>query len=253
MPLLAVPLVLLTTAGACDPPPPPGWQAPSVEDLTVTPDPVTAGSAFTVSALVSDDEAVGNVYLAVDDPRGRTSAALDCEVPAVDPEPVVLVEIPCTITDYALNGTWSVRFTAYDDEYAGGHGAGGVVARTTFEVTGGSNDTTPPVLEFRSVDPPAPVVGQPFTVVVRASDEHLPTPRDEGYVLSQPAVGPTDVYWYCELTSLEELSTTMQESTFTCPGAGELDAGTYRLQHGLKDSNGNGASIRLDIEKLPAP
>ncbi len=248
LPLLVIPIMLLSTAGACDPPPPAGWQAPDVEDVLITPDPVVAGAPFTISAVLSDDEDVDRFFLDVRDPTGDESPVLDCEVPEIDPQPVVLVEVPCTLPDYALNGTWSARLSAYDDDYPG---AGR--ADVTFEVTGGSNDTAAPVLESAIIEPAVPVVGEPFTVVVRASDDHLVVPPHGGSLRSYQVGAPSPPYWVCELTSVQALSTTLQESTFTCPGAPELAAGPYWLQYILADANGTRDGARVDFEKVAAP
>lgn len=252
-PVLAIPILLLMSAGACDPPPPAGWQPPDVESITVTPAPVIAGSTFTISAVVSDDEQVDRAYLEVRDPRGNESPVLDCEVPELDPQPVVLVEIPCTLPDFAVNGTWSVKLTAYDGEWSAGHGGGAGLASTTFEVTGGSNDTVAPVLESATIDPATPVVGEPFTVVIRASDENLVVPPHAGTLRSYKVGAPSPPYWVCDVTSVQSVSPTLQETRFVCPGATELGAGPYWLQFVLADANGNYDGARVDFDKVAAP
>jgi hypothetical protein len=252
-PVLVIPILVLITAGACDPPPPAGWQPPDVESITITPEPVIAGAPFTISAVVSDDEQVARVHLKVLDPRGQESPVLDCEVPELDPQPIVLVEIPCTLPDFALNGTWELVINAYDGEWAAGHGGGAGWARATFEVAGGSNDAAAPVLESATIEPATPVVGEPFTVVVRASDENLVVPPHAGTLRSYKVGAPRPPYWVCDVTSVQLLSPTLQESTFVCPGAAELGAGPYWLQFVLADANGNRDGARVDFDKVAAP
>jgi hypothetical protein len=170
-------------------------------------------------------------------------------VPEFEPQPVVLVEIPCTLPDFALNGTWQLSIKPHDNEYSGRAGW----TRSTFEVAGGSNDTAPPVLESATIDPATPVVGQPFTVVIRASDENLVVPPHAGTLRSYKVGAPSPPYWVCDVTSVLTVSPTVQESTFVCPGAAELGAGPYWLQFVLDDANGNRDGARVDFDKIAAP
>jgi len=238
VPAMAGVVVLLGTAGACDPPPPPGWVRPEVQDLTVSPTPVVPGEPFTLSATLVDDHQVAWIDVWFRSPTGRESRP--CELPAFDsegdPQTRVDVAVPCQLPEFALNGTWTVVMNVYDGETFTGHGAGAGQAVTTFEALGGSNDDEPPVVEAFTIDPASPIQGQPFTVTVRVSDDHLVTPS--GYVVMN--YSNTHLRrWDCESGPAEQLSPTQQEFVFTCPGVPELAAGPYNARFALSDVNGN--------------
>ena len=237
VPVLLVAAMILGTAGACDPPPPPGWVPPEVIDLVVSPTPVVPGEPFTVSATVIEDRHITAVEVRFVSPNSEVHHF--CEVPTFDPsgDPQTRVELamPCVMPDFALNGTWQVSLTAYDGEYSG-HGGGGGGASTTFEAVGGTNDVAPPVVEEITLSPAPPLQGQPFEVTVRVSDDHLIVPS------AYAPLAYTNTHlrtWACTAGPAVLLSPTEQEFDFTCPGVPELAAGPYELRFHMGDLNGN--------------
>ena len=57
-PVLLVSVMILGTAGACDPPPPSGWQPPNIESAALSTTEIVAGSQFTLAVLATDDNQV---------------------------------------------------------------------------------------------------------------------------------------------------------------------------------------------------
>ena len=123
-------------AGCVQPPPstpPSGPSAPAgVESLSVSPDPVVAGSTFTFTVTASDDIAVTQIEWRLLPPTGV--GAVECEG-AFTPQPTVTVVHTCTMPADALNGTWSLGARAFDGEIRGGMTP---FAAARFEVVGGS-------------------------------------------------------------------------------------------------------------------
>lgn len=253
MPMLLVGTMVLATAGACDPPPPPGWKRPVVENMAVSPDPVTAGSSLTITATVTDDKQVHSIVPIFEQPNGRDPAVISCGDSGANGEAVVHVAITCSITDFALNGTWDVWLQVSDGETHHIHGANYGWGHTTMEVTGGSNDLTAPALDSWTMSPEPVVAGEAFTVTFRAFDDHLVSPQLGSYVgYSAYGVVPPRK-WDCVGVSRQVISPTLHEWTFTCPANPELVPGLHAWQFTLRDLNANVASVWTDFEVVPAP
>ncbi|MGB3411065.1 MAG: hypothetical protein WBA45_07685 [Microthrixaceae bacterium] len=209
-----------------------------MHDLTVSPEPVSAGSTFKVSATVTDDNVVTHANVRFEQPNGPDTRVVSCTIPPLQPQPVVQFEATCTMADFALNGTWTVLVYAYDGEVPTYEGVGGGGATTTFEVTGGSNDQSPPEIESITYTPTSPIAGEPFTLTIRTRDEHLVSPAEGGY-MGYTYVGALRK-WDCEaLRPGIDISPTVQEWVSTCPGVPELGPGTYNSHFVLADLNGN--------------
>lgn len=252
-PVLLVGVMLVGTAGACDPPPPSGWKAPVVQSVVVTPDPVEAGSTFTIDVNVTDDTVVQSVSYRFEQPGGQlagdltsSTATLTCHHVMSAPGPVRDMQITCSVPDFALNGTWEVIVSAADGEWTGVHGAGYGVGRADFEVTGGSNDTDDPVLESVTFEPDPVLSGEPFIVTVQWSDDNFLVPQRHAkvaYWVPDPAGK-----WWCDEISRQVLTPTLQEWVFECSPEPDLVPGTYSVQVTAGDANGNVAGEWLDME-----
>lgn len=258
-PVLVIAVMILGTAGACDPPPPPGWIRPVVEAVTVSPDPVVAGSSVTISAIVTDDRLVQSIDYHILQPDGQrpgsveSGAPLECDLPAFEPASVVEIDITCSVPDFALNGTWEALLQVSDGETHHIHGANYGHGRTEFEVTGGSNDLQPPVIESVTFDPQPFTADGPFIVTVQASDDHLVTPQRGAYLGYVVTGAVPTIKRSCDLSSLRELSPTLHEWVFECPEDPEIVPGVHQMHFNTADINGNLTSTWFDMEVVAGP
>jgi hypothetical protein len=239
-------IMVVATAGACDPPPPPGWQAPKLESVAISTDEVVAGSSFTVSVAATDDRQVSRIVLGFYGPRSNGQYSIDtlhvsCEHPAWEPQPAVTVEFTCTMPLIAPNGGWKLVVRAHDGEWSGVHGACDCVSETvTLTVTGGSDDRDPPALQSVYRDPDPAPVGTRSTVTIQVFDEHPAEHTAPLYLRYDVTSGNPKV---CAQVSHVRLSSTLDEWTFDCPG--HPTPGEYLGIVWVGDAIGYGRDIRL--------
>lgn len=231
-------LSLLATA--CPEPPPTGWKPPVVQSIVVAPAEVVAGTDFTVTATVTDDNIVRGVsFLLYTGAPGvlATPRWIDCEQDPVVPAPTVVAVLRCAMPDYAPNGSWNVVVGAGDGEYTppGPQSVGSKIQN--FVVTGGANDDQAPVVGPLVLDPSPLVAGVPFTITVDVSDDRLRGDDGGTYATSMATTDTT----FCPQQSKTPLSATSLRYVYACPG---LVAGTYLLTQPFFDLAGNSASAR---------
>ncbi len=211
--LMAAATAALVLVG-CRPPPAPGW-VPPVVTATVTPDPVTAGEPFTVEVTAVHPTAVTAVAI-----RIRTPTLIDgwdpvCVAGELVPAPTVTRSFECVMPEGAPNGSWSLSASAFDASGSGDYAGG---QSSTFEVVGGEDDQEPPVMESVVVAPTPVVIGEPFSVTVRAFDEHHRPPSSTslwpGLMVPAPVV-PLVVSWGCTNSTPTQVEPTVLEWTFT--------------------------------------
>jgi hypothetical protein len=169
--VVVVAAALLVTG--CPAPPPPAWRPPVVTGI-VTPDPVVVGEPFTieVTATSTDKHDITDIDVWIH-PQGVSSSGTvfsgpHCEAGQITPGPTVVQSSTCVLPELAPNGVWELSASAANagsDLYRG-------EGRSTFEVTGGSDDREAPELVSVEISPDPVVIGEPFSVIVRASDEH---------------------------------------------------------------------------------
>lgn len=171
-------LVALLSAVACQPTPPPAWTAPTIVDISVEPEPVVAGEPFTVTVTAHDDQIVDLVRMAirppyliagVDDPYSNVV----CDDPPATSAATVTITFTCTMADFSPNGTWRLTVNVYnrlDPRFSAEETVG-------FELVGGSEDRQRPLVESYAFTPDPIVRGEPYSLVVRITDEHVAPPK----------------------------------------------------------------------------
>lgn len=239
-------IALVCVAGACGEQPPQWWQPPTVHSVVTSTDEVVAGTSFTVTVTVTDDREVAQVgFLFYDAARGYP-LVVPCQVAPWQPAAAVTVEAVCTMPSFAPDGAWTLRVEAIDAEFSGGgEGACGCGAREVgLTVTGGSDDTTGPVVQPATISPEPVVVGAPFTVTFRASDEH-PGDWDEPLWLAYYPDNANGVQ--CTQTAHVVLGPQEHEWSFVCPAP--RVAGQPVLIADLRDAMGypSGLWQRVDV------
>ena len=224
VPVLLVAVMILGTAGACDPPPPSGWQPPNIESATLSTTEIVAGTQFTLTVAATDDNQVVMVepsfygpYDSWNGPYTSNELAVPCEPSDWAPSAVVEVEFTCTMPAIAPSGGWKLQVYVTDGEWPGAaHGACDCDTRIVyFDVVGGTTDVHGPTLVSYEVTPEEIPVGSPFTLKVRTTDEH-PIAQVERVVLSY---GPGASARTCQGDLGVFITPSIQEFTFNCPGA----------------------------------
>jgi hypothetical protein len=178
--LAAVVFVAPQEAKAQDVTPP-----PVLVSFSANPSTVVAGSSVTLTWHLTDTAGINNTDLAITQP-GRT-VGVGCLGPPTVSGPAtdrIWSEV-CPISSAALNGTYTVTWSASDM-------AGNVVNKQpagTFMVTGGAGITTPPVVVAFSETPSTITVGSPVTFTW-----HLTSPA--GIELTSVGVIKPDDYYY---------------------------------------------------------
>jgi hypothetical protein len=212
LPMLAV--VLL--AVGCGTQPPQWWKPPTVQALVVSTNEIVAGSSFTVSVTATDDRSVAQISFLFYDSRPEGPLNVPCDVPDWAPAPAVTVEATCTMPAVAPNGAWKLRVEAIDAQFSGGgEGACGCGSmQTALTVLGGTEDRQGPVVDSLVFAPQSPIVGMPFTVTFRASDEHPGEWDQPLWIASVPTNGNAVP---CVQTSHTPLTANQHEWTFSCP------------------------------------
>lgn len=254
--LIALSLVALVVA-ACQPEPPPASSLPKVQSIVVSPGTVVAGSTFTVVVTATDDVQVGQIDLTLHTPyafNGWSGAYpyADCTGAPFVAAPSVTREFTCRLPAIVANGQWRAEVFAGNAPVSG-YGTRG---KTTFEVVGGSEDRVAPVLVSESVSPSPAVVGQPFTVTVRISDEHPSTaPREffvanSSYGIPNP---PPRVEWSCGESTPTPVTATLQEFVFDCLIGDGAAVGTYGGYLHIEDAIGHGDGIFTQFQVVAAP
>ncbi|UDY35830.1 hypothetical protein [Dermatobacter hominis] len=158
----------------------------------------------------------------------------------------------CTLPDVVPNGTWLVSATAgteYVANYAGG-------ADTSFEVTGGFDDHDAPELVSAVVSPNPVVIGQPFALTVRASDEHhtTPVPGSPAATIVLPAAPGASGTWSCTPVTPELVEPTVLEWRFTdCVVPAGSSPWTYAGRLAVADAYGSSAGLSIMFSAVAPP
>jgi hypothetical protein len=184
---------------------------------TVSPDPVVAGEPFTVDVTATDQVSVTGIAIVIDPPVGLPNStvkwAATCEGGEFTPEAASARSFTCTVPDQAPNGTWLLTATAASGAAPGFSGR----TNSTFEVTGGSDDHAAPALVGIEISPNPVIIGEPFSVTIRASDEHhrAPAPASLGANIVIPAPPEGTVNWTCSPATPTWFADTVLEWRFT--------------------------------------
>jgi hypothetical protein len=215
--VLLPPLVVVVVAAGCIPAPPSNPSPAKIDSVVVAPGPVVAGVPFTVSVTASDETTVSAIDIEIRPPARLNSAYdptyphLTCDDPPFTAGPVASQVFTCTLPDFVPNGAWRLTTLVRDQ-------IGLTVSSSTFDLVGGSDDNEPPVVVSEVVSPDPVVVGQPFSVTIRISDDHLRfdpqefTSRNITYQVPNP---PPQVEWSCGKVTPTQVSLTVEEFAWT--------------------------------------
>jgi hypothetical protein len=241
LPVLMVAFMVLASAGACEPPPPAGWQPPNIESASLSTTEIVAGSQFTLTVAVTDDKQVVMVKPSFhgpqdseQDPYTTNELAVPCESSDWAPSAVVEVEFTCTMPAIAPSGAWRLEVFVRDGEWQGGHLQCGCAVRYVyFDVVGGTTDMHGPTLVSYEVTPAEIPVGSPFTVKVRTTDEHPVEPAERVVLWYMPGASAKS----CNGDTGVFITPTIQEFTFDCPGR-TVPAGVHEGRIVVPDAMG---------------
>ena len=242
LPVLMVVFMVLASAGACDPPPPSGWQPPNIESAALSATEIVAGSQFTLTVAATDDNHVVMVkpsfhgpYDSWNGPYTSNELAVPCESSDWAPSAVVEVEFTCTMPAFAPSGGWMLEVYVSDGEWPGAsHGACDCDAEFLyFDVVGGTTDAHGPTLVSYEVTPEEIPVGSPFTLKVRTTDEH-PVAQTERVVLAYGSGAGTRT---CQGDFGVFVTPSIQEFTFNCRGQ-TVPAGVQEGRVVVRDAMG---------------
>lgn len=255
--LLPLAMVAIVAAG-CQPPPPPISPSPPQIVSLVVPEQVTAGTTFELSVTALDDKKVTALSIGFTQPSGTGFEFVECRwgdatgpfFQVVDPQPVVTAELSCDLP-YAPDGTWTVGVRAGDAD--GVDPTGMSSASAQFQVTGGSTDLDPPVLESVTVSPDPLITGSRFDVTVRVSDAHPPVPTPPKGTMSYVGNHINSYGRPCYEPTLRQVSETVHEWVFPCQANTDGLSGTYTGHFGVYDSSGNRLDASFDFAMAPKP
>lgn len=257
--VLAVLGAAALVVAACQPPPPPDWVRPEVAAV-VSPDPVVAGQPFTIEVTATSNTPVITTGILLYRPAGAPRASTPYPDAGCIPGDLVAGTTEaqthtgtrtytCTLPTIAPNGEWRVRASAIN-EGSGGY-QGSVDLR--FQVTGGSDDLAPPVLDSVEISPDPVVIGQPFSVTLRAFDEHHvdPAPAKLGANIVLPAPPEGSVNWSCPAVTPAPISNTVLEWRFTdCLIPEGSSPWTYAGGVQVADQLGNSARVSFSFSAV---
>lgn len=212
---LAATTVAVVGATACQPPPPPDYRPSEILEFEITRS-VVAGDDLTVSVTASDDVAVRalSVGFTVPDTVAfqydgfAPAEIITCDIPTFQPQPLVSVEFTCSTPDFAPNGEWTAEVVAHD-----GGGAYEGRATTTFDLSGGSDDVSPPTVVSYEAGPNPATVGDTVTFTIRVTDEHPLHFSYRSLTWQQYGSG----WLYCDETARTVVAPNDVEVTFGCP------------------------------------
>lgn len=253
--IIAAGVVVVTATGCPAPPPPPpqGWVPPTVM-ASVSPAPVVAGEPFIIEVTAIDATEVFAIDIDVSPPLGVPSTTASspgaiCDAAELVPGPTATRSFVCVTPPLAANGQWRLDAFAASSAAPGHRGS----QSSTFEVIGGEPDQTPPAIELVEVAPAPVVIGQPFAITVRASDDNhrdpSPTTIVPGYLVPQPPGGSNT--WSCSPVTPTLVAPTVLEWRFTdCVVAAGSPEWLYAGGFGLEDSLGRTSRASVSFQAV---
>ena len=221
-------LIALAVLGGCpaeQPPPPSGYLPPTLVSVSTT-SPVLAGNQFRIDVVVQDDEGINNATPpALFGRDGNRMYSNRCDNWFITHQGTgATLNVTCNAPTYMTNGTWTVKFNVED---VGGYSP--LPVTTTIDVSGGSNDTSPPTVDSANVTPMAIHPGESVFVVVRASDPSGPV--DFGYsapTFTTSAGYADNNYVTCTTYGYGWVTELMDQITYRCTSSLLNVPGVYR-------------------------
>ena len=262
--LAAIVSVMAGVLTACPPQPPPGYRAPTIESIEVSPQPARPGDTLTVRIEARDDEAVTGVGVAwMNTPSSRLVGYGLC-TPMVDPvgDPTdrthVIITITCPVPTVASSGTWSLDVNV-GDSYPPALIYPGRDVRIPFEVVDGSEDREPPRLLSYDIEPDVVDQETTFTVTMRLFDEAMPLRVGSGITtFSFSKLFADHSKFRCEKVTSTQVSPTELELVVQCEPwsnnvKGRAEAGLHRSRTEVRDALGHEGHIEMVVDVVPGP
>lgn len=167
--------MMLVLAG-CPTPPPAGYRPPQVESIEVTPTTAAPGETVVAVLGVRDDQGITSAApRLLTTPSGTTLNGRDhcsSEMAPQDGMTHVLVTVTCTVPSFASNGSWRLEMLIHDTTPP--LLQPGITAQVAFDVAGGIEDRSGPVLVSHSTDPAVVDQETTFVLSARLRDDALP-------------------------------------------------------------------------------
>jgi hypothetical protein len=169
-------VAMMVVLAGCPTPPPAGYQPPRVESVEVTPSTAAPGETVVAVIDVRDDQGITSAGpRLLTTPSGTTLTERDhcsSEMAPQDSMTHVLVTVTCTVPSFASNGSWRLEVLIHDTTPP--LLQPGITAPVEFEVTGGLDDGTGPVLVSHSTQPAVVDQETTFVLSARLRDDALP-------------------------------------------------------------------------------
>jgi len=247
---------------ACPTAPPAGYSPPKIQNVQISPDPVRPGESLTMVLDIIDDRGIAGAFgRMLYTPTGtRLSVQGQCtneSAPQGDFRHV-LVTVTCPIPEFASNGTWRLEVRVND----GGplENLPGLVQQIPFEITGGTDDRTPPQLVQYETSPATIDQETPFTLTVRLRD-------DSGVTIGQVQGGPYFQFYKpfsphsvfgCRTPVYTPVSETDTDVTLTCTPSnygvgGRSEAGLHVANMPVYDALQQQGTVQMTVDVQPAP
>jgi len=247
---------------ACPTAPPAGYSPPKIQNVQITPDPVQPGESLTMVLDTIDDRGVTYGFgRTLYTPTGtRLSVQGQC---TNDTAPQgdfrhVLITVTCPIPEFASNGTWRLEVRVNDGSPQ--ENLPGLVQQIPFEITGGSDDRTPPQLVQYEISPTTIDQETPFTLTARLRDESGVTigqVQGGSYFQFYKPFSPHSVFG-CGTPVYTPVSETDVDVTLTCTPSnygvgGRSEPGLHVANMPVYDALQQQGTVYMAVEVLTAP
>lgn len=239
-------LLVVLVAGCLPPAPPSDYVPPIVDSVTISPTTVAAGSTITVEVRAHDDAvapwlATAGFFTPQDELLPKVSTSCTPFTVQSTGTNAIVGTATCTIPAFATNGTWKYVVDVKDDPTWGSQGT------AIFQVVGGTDDTTGPVVESVTYDPSSTVPrNSTFWIRFRLREDHTPLVTDTFSPIAWMG-GPTGEAIWCDRPATVPVSPGVVEYSLMCWTDTIDAAGTYAGQFTLLDALGNPTPIPIAV------
>ena len=256
----ALALMLVAIVSSCQPPPPPlpgDYRPPVVESVQVAPRPAAPGDVVTITMDVRDDEDITRATAGIAIvPSGVQLPPLPriCSAGLEQGEDRTnaVVTVTCEVPTFASNGEWTVPVHVVDGKNGGVYDNPGLHTTVSFEVAGGSEDSSAPMMTSFRTDPAVLRQDTVFTLTMRVVDESPPLLAHNGsfgdsvYFRKLWAASST---LRCKQLSSTPVSATEIDLSWTCsPTPGYTELGPHAADITVRDALGHSRSFRLQVD-----
>ena len=244
--LVVAPLLTATTCQS--PNPPPRYQRPVITSASLAPEQVEPGGHLTVSVAATDDRSIFTVEGSrMRAPSGHhlPESSIDCTGASYDP-PVLSTEatLECDLPTFLSSGTWQLEVTVID-EVDPDYTIPGASRFLPFEVVGGSDDHSPPVVLDHWTTPDVVLHGTEFTFTVRATDD---TPPVDGGTFELRKIESPGTGIGCHRPVVDEVTPGVYDLVHECHAFGTGGTGWHRGVVAVFDALGQTRNLEVLLE-----